>query len=258
MQALHIRRKNRRVFTDLSIDSSLCMHRAHPAQLIVASLALLGLAGCSEVTAWSGLDAAWLRQQQLLLVSWQQAAPGAFALGYFALFTAVSALALPGCSLLALAAGVCFGWWSGTAMVVLASTCGATLSFLVARHVARDAVQRRFGARLAPLERAISRDGVPVLVALRLAPVIPYFAINPLLGLSSMRLRGFFLASVLGMAPGSAAYVQAGTDLARFSQGGPMLSPALLAALLSLSLLPLAARWWWRRREAAYVHERTP
>ena len=164
----------------------------------------------------------------------------------------------PRCGLLALCAGLCFGWWSGTALVVLASTCGATLSFLFARHVARATVQRRFGARLAPIERALARDGVLMLLALRLAPVIPYFAVNPLMGLSSMRLRRFFFASALGMLPGSAAYVQAGTDLARFSQGGPMLSPALLAALLSLSLLPLAARWWWRRREAAYVHERTP
>lgn len=216
------------------------------------------LAGCSELGAWPGVDAAWLHEQQLVLVGWHQAAPLPFTLAYLALFTALSALALPGCGLLALCAGLCFGWWSGTALVVLASTCGATLSFLFARHVARAAVQRRFGARLVPIERALARDGVLMLLALRLAPVIPYFAVNPLMGLSSMRLRLFFFASALGMLPGSAAYVQAGTDLARFSQGGPMLSPALLAALLSLSLLPLAARWWWRRREAALPMESTP
>lgn len=233
-------------------------HPAHPAHLLVASLALLCLAGCSELGAWPGVDAAWLHKQQLVLAGWYQAAPLPFTLGYLALFTALSALALPGCGLLALCAGLCFGWWSGTALVVLASTCGATLSFLFARHVARAAVQRRFGARLAPIERALARDGVLMLLALRLAPVVPYFAINPLMGLSSMRLRSFFFASALGMLPGSAAYVQAGTDLARFSQGGPMLSPALLAALLSLSLLPLAARWWWRRREAALPMESTP
>ena len=234
------------------------MRRAHPIHLLALGIAMLCLAGCSELSAWPGVDAAWLQQQQLVLVGWHQAAPVPFTLAYLALFTALSALALPGCGLLALAAGLCFGWWSGTALVVLASTCGATLSFLFARHVARATVQRRFGARLAPIERALARDGVLMLLALRLAPVIPYFAVNPLMGLSSMRLRRFFFASALGMLPGSAAYVQAGTDLARFSQGGPMLSPALLAALLSLSLLPLAARWWWRRREAAYVHERTP
>ena len=234
------------------------MRRAHPIPLLVLGIAMLCLAGCSEVGAWTGVDAAWLHHQQLVLVGWHQAAPLPFALGYFVLFTALSALALPGCGALALCAGLCFGWWSGTALVLLASTCGATVSFLVARHIARSAVQRRFGARLAPLERALARDGVLMLLALRLAPVVPYFAINPLLGLSSMRLRSFFFASALGMAPGSAAYVQAGTDLARFSAGGPMLSPALLAALLSLSLLPLAARWWWRKRETAHAPESAP
>ena len=89
-----------------------------------------------------------------------------------------------------------------------------------------------------------------MLFALRLAPVIPFFVINPLMGLTSMRVRSFFLASIFGMAPGSAAYVQAGTDLARFSRGGALFSPALVAALLALALIPLAARWWWRRREA--------
>ena len=256
MRAFNIPRKNRHVPVDLSTRMRRA-HPAHPAHLLLAA-ALLCLTGCSEVGAWTGVDAAWLHQQQLVLMAWQQASPLPFALGYFVLFTALSALALPGCGLLALCAGLCFGWWSGTVLVLLASTCGATLSFLVARHIARDAVQRRFGARLAPLERALARDGVLMLLALRLAPVIPYFAVNPLLGLSSMRLRLFFFASALGMLPGSAAYVQAGTDLARFSQGGPMLSPALLAALLSLSLLPLAARWWWRRREAALPMESTP
>ena len=210
-------------------------------------LLLCGLSGCSNLTTMGWPDVAWLHQQQLLLAGWQLAAPAQFAFGYFALFTAFSALSLPGCSVLALVAGLCFGWYSGTALVVLASTCGATLSFLFARYLARDAVQRRFGLQLAPVERAIARDGAMWLFALRLAPVIPYFVLNPLMGLSSMRVRPFFAASVLGMLPGSAAYVQAGTDLARWSAGGPLFSPELVAAMLALSLMPFSVRWWWQR-----------
>ena len=220
-----------------------------PSLLVLIAL-MLCLDGCSMATAFSWPDVAWLRQQQQWLSGLHDAAPLQFSFGYFVLFTAFSAVSLPGCSLLALCAGMCFGWWSGTFMVVLASTCGATLSFLVARYYARDLVQRRWGARLAPLQSAVARDGALMLFALRLAPVVPYFIVNPLMGLSSMRLRSFFGASALGMAPGSAAYVQAGTDLARFSAGGALFSPQLVAAMLVLSLLPLAVRWWWRQREA--------
>ncbi|MFM9883113.1 MAG: TVP38/TMEM64 family protein [Burkholderiales bacterium] len=230
-------------------NDGLWFNPLNAVRLLIVAAMLCGLSGCSILPAMEWLDASWLRQQQQLLVGWQQAAPAQFTFGYFALFTVLSALSLPGSSVLALAAGLCFGWWMGTALVVLASTCGATLPFLFARYLARDAVQRRHGARLAPVERAIARDGALWLLVLRLAPVIPYFVINPLLGLSSMRVRPFFVASVLGMAPGSAAYVQAGTDLARYSQGGPLFSMGLVAAMLALALLPLAARSWWRRRD---------
>ena len=219
--------------------------------LLIVLMVLGCLSGCDMAhLGWP--DVAWLRQQQLLLIDWQQAAPVQFAFGYFALFAAFSALSLPGCSVLALAAGACFGWWSGTALVVLASTCGATLSFLFARYLARDAVQRRFGARLATVQTALAHDGALWLFALRLAPLVPYFVINPLMGLSTMRVRPFFFASLAGMLPGSAAYVLAGTDLARWGEGGPLISIELVAAMLALALIPLAARWWWRRREARH------
>ena len=194
-------------------------------------------------------DAAWLQARQQQLAALQAAAPLLFGLGFFGLFVALSALALPGCSVLALAAGLCFGWVGGTAIVVLASTVGASLSFLVARHCLRDAVQRRWGQRLAALQTRMQRDGALVLFSLRLAPVVPYPMLNPLMGLTAMSTRTFAIVSGAGMLAGSAAYVQAGTDLARWAQGGRLWSPALLTALAALALLPWLGRWWWQRTE---------
>ena len=196
------------------------------------------------------LDAAWLQSRQQQLLALQTSSPSLFALGFFSLFVALSALAVPGCSVLALAAGLCFGWAAGTVLVVLASTLGATLSFLAARYFFRDAVQRRWGARLAPLQARMQRDGAMLLFSLRMAPVIPYPVLNPLMGLTGIGTGTFAWVSAVGMLAGSAAYVQAGTDLARWAQGGSLWSPALVAALLALSLLPWLGRWWWQRREA--------
>jgi len=207
------------------------------------------------LTAWllaasAGFDIAWLQQQRQQLSALQAAQPWFFGLSFFALFTLLSALALPGCGLLALAAGLCFGWAAGTAMVVLASTVGATLSFLAARHLLRDAVRRRWARRVAVVDAGLARDGAFYLFSLRLAPVIPYALINPLMGVSAMSTGRFFVVSLLGMLAGSAAYVYAGTSLRQAQGWQDLLSPALMsplmAALLALALLPWLARALWR------------
>ena len=198
--------------------------------LIVAAtlwLVLLALACWALGDAWGllpgqagaarGLD--WWQQQHGALVAWQAGQPLAFLFGFLVLFTLLSALALPGCAPLALLAGTAFGAVAGTLLVGLASTLGATLSFLVARHWARARVQRRLGHRLAWLDTAAQRDGPLWLFWLRLVPLVPYPVINPLLGLSRLSLAGFFWPSLAGLTLGSVPYVWAGTSLGRLWQG---------------------------------------
>ena len=214
-------------------------------------LIAIGLfAAGAVVWAFSGLptlNIAWLHTRQAELLALQASQPWAFTTGLFLLFTLLSALALPGCSVLALAAGLCLGWLPGTILVVVASTVGATISFLAARHWLRDAVRRRWGHRwgdsLVAIENGLARDGAYYLFSLRVAPIIPYALINPLMGLSSMPLRQFFGVSLLGMLAGSAAYVYAGTVLSEASSWGSLLTPRLMLALLALALLPWVFRW---------------
>lgn len=207
-----------------------------------ASLLLLGTGLCLAICGdgWPGFDGLDRPHQALLRAA--DSSPWRFGFVFFVLFAGLSALSLPGCSVLALAAGPCFGLVGGTLLVALASTVGATLPFLAARHWARERVRRRWGARLAGLEAAIARDGSWLLFVLRLAPVIPFPVLNPLMGLSAMPAGRYFGVSLLGMLAGSAAYVQAGIGLQGAAAGGDWASPALLAPLLALLLLPLAGR----------------
>ena len=170
-------------------------------------------------------------------------APWSLGAGLFGGMALLSVLALPGCSLLALATGLCFGTLLGTLLVVGASTLGATLAFLAARHGWRDAARARWGARLAPVEAALARDGAMFLFSMRLVPVIPYPLINPLMGLTGMALRPFILASLLGMLAGSAVYAHAGSTLGQARVLGDLFSPAVLASLGLLALLPWMGRW---------------
>ena len=100
---------------------------------------------------------------------------------------------------------------------------------------------------MAAIENGLARDGAYYLFSLRMAPVIPYALINPLMGLSAMPLRQFFIASLFGMTAGSAAYVYAGTVLSEASSWQSLFTPGLMAALAVLALLPWVTRWLLRK-----------
>ena len=191
-----------------------------------------------DSAGWGG------RRSQLLAL--QAAHPWGLGLGLLAGMALLSALALPGNAPLALAAGLCFGVTLGAAIIVVGSTVGASLAFLAARWWWRDAVQRRWGAQLAGVQAAVARDGAFYLFSMRVAPLIPYPVINPLMGLTAMRLRTFFGVSLAGMLAGSLAYAWAGAALARAQALPDLASPALLAGLLALAVLPWGARAAWR------------
>jgi uncharacterized membrane protein YdjX (TVP38/TMEM64 family) len=220
-----------------------------PAALMPArKLALwLALALALLLLAWwlqpQMPSAAWLQDQRGQVLAWQASQPLLFALAFFALFTLLSALALPGCGLLGLAAGLCFGLVAGTAIVTVASSVGATLSFWAARYWWRDAARARFGERLAGVEAGLAKDGAFYLFTLRLAPVIPYALINPLMGLSAMPTWQFFWVSLLGMVAGSAAYVYAGTLLTQAHGWQDVFTVPVLLGLAALAVLPWLARW---------------
>lgn len=159
-------------------------------------------------------------------------------LAVFLLHTVLAALALPGASLLMLAAGSGFGALSGTAICLAGCTTGATLSMLASRHWLRAFVRRRHGRWLAEFDARIAADGPAYLFSLRLLPVLPFAVVNVAAGLSTMKTWTFFWISLAGMTAGTFVYVNAGTQLAQVRTLGDIYSPDVLASLAALALLP--------------------
>ncbi len=122
------------------------------------------------------------------------------------------------------------------------------MSFLAARHWARDRVQHRLGHRLMRMDALLARHGALGLVVLRLLPVLPYPVVNPLLGVSRMSVPAFFWPSLAGLTLGSLPYVWAGQSLQALLHGLP--GRHLLWLALACSLL-LAASLAVRQRRAA-------
>ncbi len=161
---------------------------------------------------------------------------------YFATYTLMAALSLPGAVVMGLAGGAIFGFWVATVAVSFASTLGATLAFLMSRYLFQDLVQRRFGARLAAVNEGVKREGAWYLFTLRLIPVFPFFVINLIMGLTPIRVWTFYWVSQLGMLGGTMVFVNAGKELGQLTTLSGILSPTLLLAFALLGLFPLAVK----------------
>lgn len=212
-------------------------------RLLALALLALALAACM-LPVESLADAAWWQQQLARCEDWCEQHPIAFTLGFALLFALMSAVTLPGCSVLALMAGPLFGAVAGTLLVGVACIAGATASFLVARHLARPAAQARFGARIAPLEDFLARHGRWTLLALRLVPLVPFPVLNPALGLTKMPLRDFVGPSLIGLTLGTVPYVWLGLSARQLASA----TPADAAPLALGAALLLATLWWLRQR----------
>lgn len=171
-----------------------------------------------------------------------EARPLLFAGGYFAVYLLVTGLSLPGAAVLTLAGGALFGFAEGLVLVSFASALGAVLACALARSLFRPLVSQRFQSQLAVINEGLARDGVFYLLSLRLVPVVPFFVVNLVFGLTRLPLRQFYWVSQLGMLPGTVVYVLAGTELGALTGPQDILSPPLLLALGALGLFPWLAR----------------
>ena len=171
---------------------------------------------------------------------------GVFAV-VFLIYVLVTGLSIPLATVLTLAYGWFFGFWRALIVVSFASTAGSTVAFLLSRYLLRDLIRRRFGDRLKKFDDALERDGAFYLFTLRLTPVVPFFVVNLVMGLTPMRARTFWWVSQLGMLAGTCVYVNAGAsiptaaDLADYGVSG-LLTWQLFIAFLLLGLFPLAAK----------------
>lgn len=177
----------------------------------------------------------------------------------FLIYVLMAGLSLPGAAALSLVYAWYFGFLRGVVLVSFASTAGATVAFLLSRHLFREAVLSRFGTRLSSFNERLGEDGAFYLLWLRLVPLVPFFVINLVMGLTPVRTRTFWWVSQLGMLPGTMVYVYAGSrvpSLGELAEHGisSILSPGQLAQLAVafglLGAFPLIVKQVLQRRSS--------
>ena len=122
--------------------------------------------------------------------------------------------------ILTMGAGVLFGVVKGSVIVSVAATLGASCAFLAGRYFAREWVAKKIegNPNFKAIDEAVAREGWKIVGLVRLSPVFPFNLLNYAFGLTKVSLRDYFLASWIGMIPGTVMYVYIGSlagDLAR-------------------------------------------
>jgi uncharacterized membrane protein YdjX (TVP38/TMEM64 family) len=152
-------------------------------------------------------------QAQLLeLLEWFEA-QGLWALLLFTLLmAAVVVLLLPGV-MFTTGAGFVFGVAKGTLCVVLGTTLGATLAFLIARYWfgARSAQFIVSHTKLKLFSDELTPQGWKIIMLSRLVPFFPFKLSNYFFGLTHFSLRHFVFGTLIGIIPFSLHNVYLGS-----------------------------------------------
>ncbi len=142
-------------------------------------------------------------------------------MAFIVLYILATVFFLPG-SILTLGAGLLFGVVLGSVYVSLASTVGATAAFLIGRYLARDRVARKIEGNktFQAIAVAVAEGGWRIVGLTRLSPIFPFNMLNYAFGLTHVSLRDYFVASWIGMMPGTVMYVYLGSLAGSFAALG--------------------------------------
>jgi uncharacterized membrane protein YdjX (TVP38/TMEM64 family) len=159
----------------------------------------------------------------------------------------VIASLIPGTTGKSVLFGWLFGFWVGILIVGCSLTLAATISFLTARYLLSDWLQRsRLSRLIRRVDETIEREGAYYLVALRLLHV-PYSLLNYSAGATRISTTTFVWTTFVGILPSSIAMVLAGSQLptlADVTRVGvwSVVDFRVLLAMSAAAMIPFIAR----------------
>lgn len=227
------------------------IRRFLPVLVLVAGLVLFFATGLNELISFAALAehytslTDWIAQNNIL--AWT---------AFFIIYLVAVAFSLPIASLLTLG-GAAFLGWIALPLVVLSATAGAFILFLAARGALQDTMQKRAGPFMEKIRKGFNDSPFFWLLALRLVPVFPFWVVNIVPAILRMSSRDFLVATLVGITPGSAAYIWVGISVQPILAAGrvptteDLTRPELiasLAVLAGLALVPALIRSIKKRR----------
>ncbi len=188
------------------------------------------------------LDEYWtldyVKKNQNLFQSFYQNRPWLTLSIFLLVYVSLTAFSIPGATVLTLIAGATLGLPMGIIFVSIASTLGATFSFLFSRFLFRDYVEKKFHKYFKIINEGIDQNEGSYLLSLRLIPIFPFFVVNLVMGITNISVLKYFFISQIGMLPATIVYINAGLQLGSIQDLNEILSFKILASFALLGILP--------------------
>jgi len=187
----------------------------------------------------AGIAAAIIYRDQFdvtALESWVKEAGSAGPVLFMLIYIVGTVFFLPG-SVLTLAGGALFGPVLGTFYNLTAATIGAMISFIAARYLAHDWVEKKTGGRLKALKQGVEGEGWKFVAFVRLVPLFPFNLLNYALGLTKIKFSHYSIATYVCMLPGAIAYTYLGYAGREAIAGGEGLIQKIMLAFALLAIV---------------------
>lgn len=131
----------------------------------------------------------------------------------YIVFYLVRPLILFPAGVLSASAGVIWPLVKGFLILQIAANISSTAEFLIARYFARQSVEKLIKGKIANLDDKIERNGFLTVLIIRLIPNVAWDIQNLALGLTKVKFRDYFIATLVGIMPGSFAFVFFGSSV---------------------------------------------
>ncbi len=187
-------------------------------------------------------NAVWLRDQVEHHYWWS-------VMVYLGTFITVILCGLPATAVMNIIGGFLFGIVPGVVLVVIAATIGGTIFFLIVRYIIGSYLQSRFATRLEKFNHSWNERGWLFLLTLRCVPLVPFFMVTTLAGLTNVRPFTFIWTTALGIIPSAIIFAYAGRQLGTINQLKDIFTVPILSALILLLLLAMLPIILVRRRK---------
>ena len=132
----------------------------------------------------------------------------------------------------ALLAGFIFGKWLGTLLIVFGLSIGATLLYMFANYFLKDLVEKKFSSRFSNLTEKFKKNEFIFFLIYRFIGGIPFFISNILPTIFNVKVRNFFLGSIIGMTPQLFVGASLGAGLSKILKENSEL-PSILELIFS-------------------------
>ena len=162
----------------------------------------------------------------------------------FLLTLFVNALGFPPAIIFSTANTLIFGIIPGIILSCIAETIGVTISFLLLRFFFRDTAEKIISKSkfLSSIDHYSSEKGFVVMLIARMVPYVPSALLNAVGALSSLSLRDYFIASLIGKFPSTGIEAIIGHDTILHEE-----DPTRIIVVVIFAIILIAWAWHYEK-----------